>query len=120
MDIKRVNSGMPPQSVDEAGAPKNSNFEKAATAAATGKAGEPLGPGGLLGAPCKRSDLTSNRFDEILQKSIDTLLDRNAAANGPLPPGTREQIAKMLAADPFFAKRVFHLLDQEAAKAEGR
>jgi len=124
MEIKRVNPGAPAQSADGAKEVKHGNtrFETtaAAAASASGKTEAAGRPDGLLGEPCRRADLTSSRWNEILQASVDKLMERHAAANGPLPDGMREQVASMLAADPYFAKRVFHLLDQEAAQAEGR
>jgi hypothetical protein len=120
MDIKRVNPGAPAQPADGAKEVKQSTRFESAASAASGKSEAAARPEGLLGEPCRRADLTSSRWNEILQASVDKLMERHAAANGPLPDGMREKIAGMLAADPYFAKRVFHLLDQEAAQAEGR
>ena len=120
MDIKRINPGVPISGMASDDAVKGS--EKAPMQVSANRAQEVAGTSspalGMTEAQCKRSDLTSDRWNQILSASIDALLDRNASKLGPLPSGMREQIAGALAADPYFSKRVFHYLDQKAAQAE--
>jgi hypothetical protein len=61
----------------------------------------------------KRADLSTGRFQAILEKSIDALLDSTVERMGSgLPDGAREKISALLAADPLFSKRVFVYWDK--------
>ena len=63
----------------------------------------------------KRADLSTGRFQAILERSIDALLDSTVERVGGLPDGAREKISALLAADPVFSKRVFVYWDKNLA-----
>jgi hypothetical protein len=63
-------------------------------------------------ADFRRADLGTTRWNAILTRSIDALLDSAAGHMGGLPAGAREKLSTMLAADPLFHKRVMTYWDQ--------
>jgi hypothetical protein len=60
----------------------------------------------------RRADLSTGRWEAILQRSIDALLDSTSERMGGLPASAREKISALLAADPIFSKRVFVYWDK--------
>jgi hypothetical protein len=103
MDIKRLNNG--------AGAlPASADVERAKTSAQPGPGTDmdavPAGALDGVRAGYKRADLNSPKFDAILRKSIDALLDSEAASGSAIPSSVRQKAADFLAGDPLFASRV--------------
>jgi hypothetical protein len=81
--------------------------EDAALGAAAGSA-----PFQAIRGEFKRADLSTERWNAILERSIDALLDSTSERMGGLPDAAREKISGLLAADPIFSKRVFVYWDK--------
>lgn len=60
----------------------------------------------------KRADLSTGRWQAILERSIGALLDSTSERMGGLPDAAREKISALLTADPLFSKRVFVYWDK--------
>jgi hypothetical protein len=60
-----------------------------------------------IGAEFKRADLNTDKWQAILRRSIDALLESTTARTGALPPAARQQITDILGADPIFSRRVY-------------
>jgi hypothetical protein len=110
MDIKRTQPGPP-------------NWSRADQPRTDPKAGAPSPDaplGAAAGSPAfdairgefKRVDLSTPRWNALLARSIDALLDSTAQRMGGLPDSAREKISGLLAADPIFSKRVFVYWDK--------
>lgn len=102
MEIKRLNNGA-------AAMPRDADPEAAGrtTQPDPGMSLDAIPAGSLDGVrgEYKRADLSSPKFDAILRKSIDALLDAGAARSA-IPSSVRQKVADFLAADPLFASRV--------------
>src|SRR5262245_43680834 len=115
MDIKRINPGQIPSK--PAGEPDSAKqptkaFGDAAQANQTpAAAGRPAWMDGVR-SDFKRADLSTARFDSVVNRSISALLDSASQRMGSIPPSVREKIAAMLAADPVFTKRVALYMDK--------
>lgn len=110
MEIKRTQPGQANWSrADEAGRTGKpaTRSEEPAFAGAAGS-----GTFDAIRGDFKRADLSTERWNSILHRSIDALLDSTSERMGGLPDGARENLAAMLAADPIFSKRVFVYWDK--------
>jgi hypothetical protein len=108
MEIKRTQPGQAnwPRSSETGGAKMPERVD--------GGLGSAIGPAGFdaIRGDFRRADLGTARWNTILSRSIDALLDSTAGRMGGLPAGAREKLSAMLTADPVFAKRVMSYWDQ--------
>jgi hypothetical protein len=76
------------------------------------RAGAAQGPLRVVHADFKRADLNTDRWNTILNRSVNALVDSASDRMGGLPESARQKIADLLAADPIFCKRVSLYLDK--------
>jgi hypothetical protein len=103
MEIKRTQPGQANwHRTGETGHAQKPSAEDTALGVAAGSA-----PFQAIRGEFKRADLSTERWNTILERSIDALLDSTSERMGGLPEAAREKISGLLAADPIFSKRVF-------------
>lgn len=111
MDIKPTNPGNPnwkpaiePESAKKPAAPAE-ELGKGPAGPSDAQANF-QGPLSAIKSEFKRTDLNTDRWNTILNRSIDALVESTSERMGGLPAPARQKIADLLAADPIFSKRV--------------